>query len=179
MSAAPHDAAPPETGACPACALADGRRRFLRDAFLIAAGTLMALGLSREDAEARPLALIRAHARTGDTLTYPIPAADGVQLDRDNQVILVRWQGDAYAFNLACPHQNTALRWDGADQRFQCPKHHSKYQPDGTFISGRATRNMDRFAITRAGPNLVVNVDAMYRQDKEPAAWTAAFVKLT
>jgi nitrite reductase/ring-hydroxylating ferredoxin subunit len=179
MAAVPESDAASPHDACPSCSLADGRRRFLRDAFLVAAGTLVALGVSREDAYARPLALIRAHARAGDTLTYPIPAADGVQIDRDNQVILVRWQGDAYAFNLACPHQNTALRWDGADKRFQCPKHHSKYQPDGTFISGRATRNMDRFAITRAGTDLVVDVDAMYRQDKEPAAWTAAFVKLT
>ena len=179
MSAASEHDSDPAGARCESCSLSGGRRRFLRDAFLVAAGTLVALGASREDAYARPLALIRAHTRTGDTLKYPVPAADGVQIDHDNQVILVRWQGDAYAFNLACPHQNTALRWDGADKRFQCPKHHSKYQPDGTFISGRATRNMDRFAITRVNDDLVVNVDAMYRQDRNAAAWTAAFVKLT
>jgi len=38
-----------------------------------------------------------------------VPASDGVQIDRDNQHIVVRWQNVGYAFNLACPHQNTAL----------------------------------------------------------------------
>jgi len=84
-----------------------------------------------------------------------------------------------YAFNLSCPHQHTALRWDDADHRFQCPKHHSKYQPDGEFISGRATRNMDRFTIRRdAGNNIVVDVDAMLRSDQDLAAWTAATLKV-
>ena len=67
-----------------------------------------------------------------------MPAADGVTIDRDAQVILVRFQQKVYAFNLACPHENTALRWRERDVRFQCPRHESQYQPDGTFI--RAAR---------------------------------------
>jgi Rieske Fe-S protein len=101
-----------------------------------------------------------------------------VQIDRDNQVILVRWQNTVYAFNLSCPHQNTALRWDEADARFQCPKHHSKYQPDGTFISGRATRNMDRLSVRRDADTIVVDVDAMYKSNEDQAAWAAAIVRL-
>ena len=105
-------------------------------------------------------------------------ATDGATIDKKEQVILVRFQGVVYAFNLSCPHQNTALKWDAADQRFQCPKHKSKYQPDGTFISGRATRGMDRLAIRRDGETVVVNVDVMFEQDKDPAGWTAARVTL-
>ena len=63
----------------------------------------------------------------------------------------MRFQGVVYAFNLSCPHQNTALKWQPDDQRFQCPKHKSRYQPDGTFISGRATRGMDRLADPAGG----------------------------
>jgi Rieske Fe-S protein len=122
--------------------------------------------------------LVRARPGANDNPTYPIPAADGVQIDRDNQVILVRWQGAIYAFNLSCPHQNTALRWNAGDSQFQCPKHHSKYQPDGTFVSGRATRGMDRFTITRSGDNVVVDVDAMHKEDKDPAGWAAAMLKV-
>jgi Rieske Fe-S protein len=107
-----------------------------------------------------------------------VPAADGVQIDRDNEVILVRWQSAVYAFNLSCPHQNTALRWDGADARFQCPKHHSKYQPDGTFISGRATRNMDRFTLRLDANTIIVDVDAMHKSDEDQAGWSAAVVHL-
>lgn len=163
---------------CTHCPLAHGRRRFLRDA-LAAVGALVALGASRKSALAMPIELVRASRRTDQTVTYPIPATDGAQIDKDNQVIIVRWQNLAYAFNLSCPHQNTALRWDDADHRFECPKHHSKYQPDGLFISGRATRGMDRLGIQRQGQNLLVDLDQFYRQDKNTAEWNAAFVDLS
>ncbi len=51
-------------------------------------------------------------------------------------------------------------------------------EPDGTFISGRATRGMDRLAIKRNGDVVVVNVDVMFQQDKDLAGWTAAKVTL-
>ena len=110
--------------------------------------------------------------------SYPLPAADEVTIDRDTQVIVVRFQQKAYAFNLACPHENTALRWKARDGRFQCPRHESQYQPDGTFISGRATRNMDRFAIRRAGDSLVIDLDRLFRSDQQASDWAAAAVSL-
>lgn len=112
------------------------------------------------------------------THAYPIPAADGVSIDKDLQVILTRWQGKVFAFPLACPHENTALRWRQADARFQCPRHESKYQPDGTFTSGRATRNMDRFAVTRNGSNVVVNLEKWFQSDKQPGEWAAAAISI-
>ena len=111
-------------------------------------------------------------------MIYPIPATDGVTIDDKNEVILVRWQSQIYAFNLSCPHQNTALKWLAADGRFQCPKHKSRYQPDGTFISGRATRNMDRLPIKRDGSSVVVDVDHAFESDKDQAAWRAATVQV-
>ena len=107
-----------------------------------------------------------------------MPAADGVTIDRDTQVIVVRFQQQAYVFNLACPHENTALRWRQQDGRFQCPRHESKYKPDGTFVEGRATRNMDRFALKRAGDSLVVDLNRLFRSDQQPQDWAAATVKL-
>jgi Rieske Fe-S protein len=101
-----------------------------------------------------------------------------VQIDKDNQVILVRWEDHIYAFNLSCPHQNTALRWSSGDSQFQCPKHHSKYRPDGGFISGRATRAMDRFTLSRTGNEIVVNIGAMHKDDVDHAGWAAAVVAL-
>ena len=63
--------------------------------------------------------------------------------------------------------------------RFQCPKHHSQYQPDGQFITGRATRNMDRLAIRRDAANtIIVDPDTLYRSDEDSAEWKAAVVKL-
>jgi nitrite reductase/ring-hydroxylating ferredoxin subunit len=161
---------------CANCAL-HGRRGFLRDAVATALGALSAAGLHPTIARALPVRWVSL-VRAGAGQTYPLPSADGVQIDRDNQVILVRWQNAVYAFNLSCPHQNTALRWDEADSRFQCPKHHSKYQPDGTFISGRATRNMDRLSIQRDAGTIVVDLDTMHKSNEDQAGWAAAVVRL-
>lgn len=161
------------------CPVPSTRRRFLRDTFLTVASTLVALGASRAEAFGMPLELTSARSHSGTLRDYAIPAADGAQIDHENQVILVRWQGVAYAFNLACPHQNTALRWDDQDHGFRCPKHHSTYRPDGTFIDGRATRGMDRLAIRLDGSSIVVDLDTMYREDANPAEWNAAMIKLT
>ena len=121
-----------------------------------------------------PLRWISALASKGEEKTYPIPASDGVQIDKDNDVILARSGKSVYAFSLACPHQNTALRWDAGNNRFQCPKHKSKYRPDGTFIEGRATRSMDRYAVKLAGNNVVVDIDKPYQEDKDNAQWQQA-----
>jgi hypothetical protein len=53
--------------------------------------------------------------------------------------------------------------------RFQCPKHESKYTPNGTFTSGRATRNMDRLNIRHDGDMLAVDLSHMLKSDKDPA----------
>lgn len=152
------------------------RREFLLRVTTAVGAIMAGLAATPRDATALPLALGRALAAQGDELTYPIPAAEGAIIDRANEVIVVRWKSGIYAFNLSCPHQNTALKWLGGDQRFQCPKHKSKYRPDGTFISGRATRNMDRFAVRRSGKNLIVNVGKMYASDKQKPLWDGAQV---
>ena len=164
---------------CRGCRLSGDRREFLQDAARIALGALIALGLSPRRAAALAISHSTGHRSPGATeVSYPIPASDGATIDEQNQVILVRFQGMAYAFALSCPHQNTALRWKGEDGRFQCPKHKSQYQPDGTFIKGRATRNMDRMPIRSDGRMLLVDVDHVYESDKDPSGWAGAHVRL-
>jgi nitrite reductase/ring-hydroxylating ferredoxin subunit len=163
--------------ACEGCGPVE-RRAFLREAGVVLAGVVAALGGSPARAAALSVRFVRSHGRAGDELTYPIPAEDGAQIDKENQVITVRYQQKAYAFNLACPHQNTALRWQPEDGQFQCPRHHSRYRPDGVFISGRATRGMDRFAVRKDGGNLVVNVSQFFKQDEDGPKWDAAVVTL-
>lgn len=155
-----------------------GRRAFLGEAAWLAAMAVVALGGSDEDARALPLSFLEGGRGLGDERTYPIPSADGATIDRENQVIVVRYANKAYAFLLSCPHQNTALRWLAAESRFQCPRHESKYKPDGHFMSGRATRNMDRFAIRKDGNNLVVDLGKWYRSDEQGAEWEAASAPL-
>lgn len=155
------------------------RRAALQAAAHAVLGALLASGLAPALAQAlvaAPRFVSGQGLARGNVKRYPIPAADGVQFDKEAEVILVRHAGHIYAFNLSCPHQNTALKWDDANGRFQCPKHKSKYQVDGTFISGRATRNMDRLGITQAGNDVDVDLDVMFKQDKQPAEWAAAEV---
>jgi len=164
---------------CTDCALGKSRRDFVREAAAMTVGVLFALGISPEMATAMRPTAIMARRRVGADPSYPIPAADGIQIDKKEDVILVRWKNEIFAFNLSCPHQNTALHWSDADRLFQCPKHHSRYQPDGTFIDGRATRNMDRFSLTKAGNDVVVHVDVMHKSDADRSGWAASTLPVT
>ena len=109
---------------------------------------------------------------------YDIPAADGVIIDRKTQVILVRYGTHVYAMAMACPHEQAAVKWVKKDGRFQCTKHDSQYKPDGTYVTGHATRNLDRFPIRRADNQVVVGLDKVYHSDQHAAAWQAAVVTL-
>ena len=174
----------PGCQSCPLAAPPDDvpsieRRELLRAAAAVLA-SLGLLSLSGRDADAMPVRMLRALAdgSEGRDVRYPIAGADGVSIDKDNSVIVARAAGRLYAFALACPHQNTALRWDEGDHEFRCPKHKSRYRDDGTFIDGRATRAMDRLAVRRDGDVLVVDVERMFKQDENPAEWASAFVSV-
>jgi len=171
----PHGLTDPDCDACPLT-----RRDLLNRALAGVAIALLAEGIAPRVVMAltRCVSAAPSGRRLGATVTaFPVPAEDGVQFDKDQEVILVRNQGHVYAFALSCPHQNTALRWVD-EGRFQCPKHKSKYTPDGIFLSGRATRSMDRYAVRKGENAIVANIDALYRQDKDAAQWQSAFVEV-
>ena len=172
-----HNQAPSENDseACDACVL--GRRAFLRDAGLIATSAFVALGMAPARASALPLELVSAVDAQGDEKSYAIPAGDGAQIDKKEGIIVARAEGKVYVFSLACPHQNTAIRWYDKEKQFECPKHHSKYRPDGTFIEGRATRGLDRFAVKKNGDMVVAELDKLY-EDKKDEEWKTAFITL-
>jgi Rieske Fe-S protein len=170
---------PGEVWPCEGCALVP-RRDFLRDAGLAAVGVLVSLGAAPARAAAAPVGAITPRAVSGEERSYPIPAADGTQIDKDNSTMITRWEGKVYVFSLACPHQNTALRWYDKDHQFECPKHHSRFDPTGIYQkdSGRATRGLDRFAVRKDGNTVVANLDKLYQQDDDEAQWTTAFITL-
>jgi arsenite oxidase small subunit len=174
---------------CDGCPLVD-RREFVRSAGVMALGVLAALGLKPAVGEAMPFlgytSPLAGSGRHRDTAgrsvadqekAYPIPATDGAQIDKDNETIIARAAGKVYVFSLGCPHQNTGLHWNAGDHEFQCPKHHSRFLPDGNYIdgSGRATRGMDRFAVRKDANTIVANLDALLQQDQDDA-WTSAFI---
>jgi nitrite reductase/ring-hydroxylating ferredoxin subunit len=91
------------------------RRTFLQVAacFTLSAA---ALGLDATDTSALPITEGDGQ-QSGNEVRFPIPVADGVTIDRKVQVIVVRYQSHLYAFNLACPHENNALKWLPKDGR--------------------------------------------------------------
>ena len=111
--------------------------------------------------------------------SFPIPITDGAQIDKGLDVILSRAEGKVFAFSLACPHQNTAIKWDADQKRFQCPKHHSIYTPEGVFVEGRATRGLDRFVVRKDGNSIVVNLDSLLQENEDGDKWKNAFVTVT
>jgi Rieske Fe-S protein len=143
--------------------MANNRREFLQSAGCV--GLLFAL----------PIDFIEGTPQ-GDERRFPIPAADSVNIDRSAQMIVVRYQEHAFVFALSCPHQNYAVKWVDGDHRFHCTKHDSVYEEDGRHVSGRATRNMDRYAIRRDGDAIVVNIHKWFESDKDPNGWNSATI---
>jgi nitrite reductase/ring-hydroxylating ferredoxin subunit len=157
----------------------EARRQFLHAGCMAAA--MAAAALLPRELLAQPIVDISGSPAgpTGrEERSYPIPSADGVSIDRVEQVILVRSQNQVFAFNLSCPHQNAAVKWVENDHRFQCTKHDSKYQINGVYTSGRATRNMDRFPIRREANNVIVDLQRIIQSDADPSGWAAAIVKV-
>jgi Rieske Fe-S protein len=149
------------------------RREFLQTAGCFAC-VLAAAGIPR-DALAGPVTIIDSD-QAGADKTYPMPAADGVSVDRATQVILVRANGHVFAFALSCPHQNAAVKWVPQHNQFECTKHDSHYTADGTHVSGRATRNLDRMPIRKDGNVVHVDTAHVFESDKDAAGWNAASV---
>ena len=169
---------------CVGCAVHE-RREFIQNAVRGVAALLGLSVLSSAPSFAQQIVALSTSAIPSDTdatvrveARYAIPTVDGVSIDTKNDVIVARVGDSAYAFALACPHQNTALRWLKKDNRFQCPKHQSKYKPTGEFINGRATRNMDRLPIKLDGAMLVVDTSQEIRSDTDASKWAAAVVKV-
>jgi Rieske Fe-S protein len=167
-----------KTHGCARCASRDDRRDFLQQAAFLVAGAVAGAAGVTSDAHALSVTAGRPIEASGNELTYPIPEADGATVDRDNGVIIGRFQGKAFAFNLSCPHENAAVRWKAAVARFECSRHDSRYQPDGVYTSGRATRNLDRFPVKLNGNTLVVDISRLIQSDTQKAEWEAATVAL-
>lgn len=165
-------ATPPPGHDCTGCPL--GRREFLHDAATAAVAAALAIGGGRLDA--LPVRAISALRSSGSQVSYAIAPHDGVGIDRANDTMVGRVGAKVFVFARTCPHQNTALKWIDSASIFECPKHNSKYTPEGIFIEGRATRSLDRFAVSRQGSTVIADLDRLYQQDRDPAAWTAAYI---
>ena len=97
-------------------------------------------------------------------------------IDVDNDVIIARSAGKVYAFSRRCPHKGAGLVWHESESRIFCPKHKARFDVDGDHVSGRKSRNLDRYAIRLQGREVIVDTDALYREDENPREWQSAMI---
>jgi nitrite reductase/ring-hydroxylating ferredoxin subunit len=168
----------PQPAAACDCPLANaGRRRFLRDV-----GAMVAAVLAVGAVASPAAALVNAVTEVGPTnaagplRTYSLPSTDSISLDVANDVILARWQDRVHAFSLKCPHRGARLEWHEDEQRIFCPKHKARFTADGTHDSGRGSRDLDRYRLSRQAGSIVVDLATVLRADSDPDAWRAAVI---
>lgn len=164
---------------CGDCPIVNSRRGFLRDIALAAVAALGAIALNKPTlALAETIEEIEPLRSSLFERSYAMPRADSVSVDAANDVILARWENRVYAFSLKCPHKGARLEWRAPEQRVFCPKHKARFLADGSHVSGRGKRDLDRYDVRIGGNGIVVNLGRLYRQDTDPAGWKSAVVAL-
>lgn len=162
----------------PACLHALDRRAFLQRAALSAIAAVVASGLTPSLAVAEHVASLTPRRAAGAERTYDIPARDGVYVDAPSELAIARVGGTLFAFSLACPHRGATLQWRAGESRFYCPKHKARFQSDGAHASGRATSDLDRYALRRVGNQVQVMLDRALTAKADRTAWDAAVLTL-
>lgn len=158
------------------------RREFVRRATLLAGGVLASLAATDVAGAAARLVVAEIEDLTPDATLplrrYRLPTADGAFIDAGNELLIVRWNRQVFAFALACPHRGATLEWRTAQGEVYCPKHKARFRPDGAHSGGRASRDLDRFPVHLEGAELVVDLATRLRADRDAAAWAAAVLTL-
>ena len=170
---------------CGGCKLAAASRRaFIREMATAAVGMLAVSALRPAAALAESAVAVEpvgnGNGNGGGRLqrSYALPTSDVIQVDVDNEVIIARWQNRVYAFSTRCPHKGATLRWLDDEEKIFCPKHKARFGRDGAHLSGRGTRALHRYDISRSGNSIVVDLDVVLRQDTDASAWKAAVIVL-
>lgn len=68
--------------------------------------------------------------------------------------------GEPKAIYMVCTHLGCLYKWVGANHRFECPCHGSKFNHDGFYIEGPAPRSLDYFEIAEENGQIAVNTGA-------------------
>ena len=154
------------------------RRDFLRSVSIAVVGAIVATGLDAAPAFAAVVTPVKPLRKSGSLFSYPLSTRDSVSIDESNQIIIARAGGRIFAFSQKCPHKGARLEWRDDESRIFCPKHKARLDGGGNHVSGRGSRDLDRFAIRLSGQELVVDTDKLYREDENPAEWAAAFCRV-
>ena len=131
------------------------RRRILR---LLGKGSVVAAFLAQIGAAARaffPNVLYELPTRF--KLKRPDQYPSGYTFDPAHRLFVVRQSDSFHVISAICTHLGCTVQWRGKE--FDCPCHGSRFNPDGTVISGPAPRPLTWFD-TRLSPDGFLEVDS-------------------
>jgi menaquinol-cytochrome c reductase iron-sulfur subunit len=69
---------------------------------------------------------------------------------------LIRRGERVEALSTVCPHTGCAVDWEGQENKFICPCHHSVFDERGGYLSGPAPRGMDTLETRVEGKSVLV-----------------------
>jgi cytochrome b6-f complex iron-sulfur subunit len=72
----------------------------------------------------------------------------------------------------ACPHLGAMLAYQLGCRSFKCPSHGAHFHCDGEYLDGPSPRSMDRFPVSFASDNVVVDTGRLDRSVDRPQAET-------
>ncbi|MEO0540324.1 MAG: Rieske (2Fe-2S) protein [Cyanobacteria bacterium P01_A01_bin.105] len=85
--------------------------------------------------------------------------ANGFLLNKSASVGPVLVVGDATALqavNPTCPHAGCDVDWQGDAAEMVCPCHGSKFAADGAVLQGPANADLETYAVSVEGDNILV-----------------------
>jgi len=66
------------------------------------------------------------------------------QITTHDSYFSVNNNGDKYKLSRKCPHMGCNVDWEKSDKQFICPCHQSKFNLDGSLISGPAKSGLEK-----------------------------------
>jgi Rieske Fe-S protein len=79
--------------------------------------------------------------------TFSLPLQnikEGITYIQSSQLFIYKNQHSIDILDAHCTHMGCILSYDETQQQFKCPCHKSKFDSDGTRLSGPAKRNLDK-----------------------------------
>ena len=92
-------------------------------------------------------------------LRKPADYPQGVTFDADRRLFVVRQDDDFHVISAVCTHLGCTVQWKPDRKTFDCPCHGSRFEADGTNVSGPAPRPLAWFAVA-ASPDGYLEVNA-------------------
>jgi cytochrome b6-f complex iron-sulfur subunit len=112
---------------------------------------------------------------------FPDQFEEGKVVERfkDQNIWVVRYQGEIYALSTTCTHLGCTPNWLEREEKFKCPCHGSGFHITGINFEGPAPRPLERWAIN-VGEDGQLVVDKSKKFQYERQEWTnsESFVKV-